>query len=282
VVARVSRPSVRKSEQALLLAQELPFSSGWAGALFRDTWLHQFRRESQATYERTEAVLTLATAQGFAEWLVHGSILQGWALAELGQQEKGMTQILNGAATRHAIGSELGRTRDLALLAEAYGKAGRADEGLAALAEAFIQAEKSGERFYEAELYRLKGVLTLQSQASLSQVRASQKTVEFTTPHSPIPTPQAVAEACFLKAIEVARKQQAKSLELRATVSLVRLRREQAKQEAPRTTQREACKRLIEAHQMLSKIYNWFTEGFDTKDLQEAKALLEELESFKG
>jgi predicted ATPase len=122
----------------------------------------------------------------------------------------------------------------------------QAEEGLAALAQALMVVDKSGERFYEAELYRLKGTLTLQS-----KVQDPQSTVEQE------------AEACFLKAIEIAQRQQAKSLELRAVMSLSRLWQQQGKK--------------AEARQLLAEIYSWFTEGFDTKDLQEAKALLAEL-----
>jgi predicted ATPase len=117
--------------------------------------------------------------------------------------------------------------------------------GLSVLAEALAQVDKTGERFYEAELYRLKGTLTLQSQVLGSTSKGED------------------AEACFRKAIELARQQQAKSLELRAVMSLSRLWQQQGKKD--------------EARQMMAEIYNWFTEGFDTKDLQEAKALLEEL-----
>ena len=116
---------------------------------------------------------------------------------------------------------------------------------------------KTGERYYEAELYRLKGELVLQS-----GVRSPKS--DLTNPQPPILNPQMEAEACFLKAIEIARKQQAKSLELRAVMSLARLWQQQGK--------------TAEAHRMLSEIYGWFTEGFDTKDLQEAKALIEELD----
>ena len=132
------------------------------------------------------------------------------------------------------------------MLAEAQGQAGQAEDGLATVAEALALVEQTEERTYEAELYRLKGELTLRSQAA-----GQQSNVE------------ADPEACFQKAIEFARHQQAKSLELRAATSLARLWQEQDKQ--------------AEARQLLSDIYNWFTEGFDTKDLQEAKALLEEL-----
>jgi predicted ATPase len=133
------------------------------------------------------------------------------------------------------------------LLAEAYGKAGQTEEGLSALAEALERADKTEERFYEAELYRLKGELTLKQSSAPGLESRVQKE----------------AEACFQKAIEIARRQQAKSLELRAVMSLSRLWQRQGKQK--------------EARQMLGEVYNWFTEGFDTKDLQEAKALLQEL-----
>ena len=141
------------------------------------------------------------------------------------------------------------------------------------LAEALALVDKTGERFYEAELYRLKGELTLQKQSGVrgptSKVQANQKSKgksrksKITDPQPLNPDPQGEAEACFRKAIDIARKQQAKSLELRASTSLARLWQQQGKK--------------IEAHKLLSDVYNWFTEGFDTKDLQEAKALLEEL-----
>jgi len=148
-------------------------------------------------------------------------------------------------------------TYALALPVEAYGQMGWAEEGLAVLAEALAIADTTEERWYEAELYRLKGELTLQQfnvQGSKFKVKNSQ---------SAFRNPQSEAEACFLKAIEIAQKQQAKSWELRATTSLARLWQSQGKKS--------------EAHQMLSEIYHWFTEGFDTKDLQKAQALLTEL-----
>src|SRR5262249_36882788 len=135
---------------------------------------------------------------------------------------------------------------------------GQAEEGLSVLAEALAVVDKTEERFYEAELYRLKGELTLQ------QFKVQGSTLNVDNPHSAIPIPQSEAEACFLKAIEIARQQSAKSLELRAVMSLARLWQHQGKKD--------------EARQLLAEIYGWFTEGFDTKDLQEAKALLGELE----
>jgi hypothetical protein len=131
------------------------------------------------------------------------------------------------------------------------------------LAEALDVVHKSGERQDEAELYRLKGELTLQKfQVSGSKLQVSEG------PESEVRGPESEAEECFLKAVEIARKQQAKSLELRAVMSLSRLWQQQGKGD--------------EARQMLAEIYDWFTEGFDTKDLQEAKALLGEIGSQRG
>jgi predicted ATPase len=157
-----------------------------------------------------------------------------------------------------ASGSKVERLPNLAHLAAAHGKAGQIEEGLNVLAEALDLVQKTGACTWEAELYRLKGELTLQQfkvQSSRFKVGESS---EFGVLSS-----ESKAEECFRKAFEIACKQQAKSLELRATVSLARLWQQQGK--------------TAEAHQMLAEIYGWFSEGFDTKDLQEAKALLEEL-----
>jgi predicted ATPase len=136
---------------------------------------------------------------------------------------------------------------------------GQPEEGLAALAEASALMQRTGEQWYEAELHRLKGTLTLQS-----KVQGLKSKVEESSEFG-VRSPEPEAEECFLRAIDIARKQQAKSLELRAVMSLSRLWQNQGKQ--------------AEARRMLAEIYGWFTEGFDTKDLQEAKALLEELAS---
>ena len=178
-----------------------------------------------------------------------------------------------GLAALRALGADIGSTYWVGLLAEKYGKNGQAAEGLAVLAEAFSLVEKNGERWWEAELYRLKGMLTLQSQASLGQVsdksQPSPKS-KVQGPKSSNPKPQLLnpksqgeAETCFHKALELARKQHAKSLELRAAVSLARLWQRQGKKK--------------EGRRLVSEVYGWFAEGFETKDLQEAKALLEEL-----
>ncbi|MCZ6664331.1 MAG: hypothetical protein O7B81_03405, partial [Gammaproteobacteria bacterium] len=239
--------ALERSHQAIALAEEPlhPFSLGFA--LTFAVVLQQFRREERTTQERAEELIALSTEQGFAYWLMWGTFLRGWALAAQGRAEEGMAQIRHGLDVARATGAVMGRSHILALLAEAYGKAGQAEEALEAVAEGLAFVDQTGEGHYEAELYRLKGELTLQSQAA-----GHKSNVE------------AEAEFCFQKALDVTRQQQAKSWELRAATSLARLWQQKDKQ--------------AEAHQLLAEIYNWFTEGFDTKDLQEAKTLLKELE----
>ena len=190
-----------------------------------------------------------------------GTILQGWALTEQGQGEKGIIQIRQGLATSRVMGVGVFQPYFLALLAEAYGKVGQNEEGLNTLAEALALVDKTGEGNYEAELYRLRGELTLQKLSVVSS-QLSVPSPQHLTPSTQTEVEQE-AEECFLKAIEIARKQEAKSLELRASTSLARLWQSQGKQ--------------AESRDLLAPVYNWFTEGFDTKDLQEAKVLLEEL-----
>ncbi|MBI3798631.1 MAG: hypothetical protein HY268_16910, partial [Deltaproteobacteria bacterium] len=250
--------ALQKSEAARTLAHKLsyPYTLGVAQVFAALT--HQHRRESLLTHEWAEAGITLASEYGFPVWLGQGTVLQGSAQAEQGQSEEGISQIRQGLVTCQAVGAGLFQSYYLALLAEAYGKAGQAEDGLATLAEALTVVDKSGERFYEAELHRLTGELRLQQ----FQVSSSRCQVQD-SPASGVRCPESVAEECFLKAIEIARRQSAKSLELRAVMSLSQLWKQQGKKD--------------EARQILAEIYDWFTEGFDTKDLQEAKALLEEL-----
>jgi predicted ATPase len=272
--------ALKGSQETLALAQDVAHPNSLSYALCIAAVLHLFRREGKAAQGQAEAVIALSEEHGFPQWLASGIACRGAALSAQGQEEEGITQIRQGLAALQAAGANFTVPQFLALLAEAYGKAGQPEEGLTALTEALNFVDKTGERLYEAELYRLKGTLTLQSRASLAQVQDKSETSQDKSevPNTQHPTPSTQeAEACFLKAIEIARKQQAKSLELRAVMSLVRLRQQQAMQHASRTTQHEARTMLDAARNMLSEIYHWFTEGFDTKDLQEAKALLEEL-----
>jgi predicted ATPase len=258
--------ALKKSHEALTLGQELAHPFSLAFALCFATELHQLRQESQATQEQAAALITLSTEQGFPFWLARGTIVQGWVLSEQGQGEEGIVQIRQGLDVYRATGAEIWRSYHRALLAEAHGKVGQAEEGLAVVIEALDRAHGNGDRYYEAELYRLKGTLTLQSKTSLGRVssksQASQDKSEDTNPQSLTPNPQAEAEAeaCFLKAIEIAQWQEARSWELRASVSLARLWQSQGKKD--------------EARQILAEIYGWFTEGFDTADLKEAQELL--------
>jgi predicted ATPase len=233
--------ALRRNHDALTLAQELSHPFSLAFALAFAAWLHQLRREGQAAQERAAAAIALSTEQGFPFWGAWGTILRGSALAEQGQSAEGIAQMRQGIAAWRATGAELQRPYYLALLAEAYGKTGHAEEGLHVLAEALTAVHKTGERQHEAELYRLKGELRLKQD---------------------VPDEQE-AESCLRQAVDVARQQQAKSLELRAAMSLSRLWQHQGKR--------------VEARELLAPVYGWFTEGFDTFDLQEAKALLETL-----
>jgi class 3 adenylate cyclase/predicted ATPase len=181
--------ALRKSHEALTLAQELahPYSLAWA--LNFAVSLHQFRREGQAAQERAEAVITLSIDQGFPFWVALGTTLWGWALAEQGHGEEGIARIHQGLAAYRATGGELWRPYFLALLAEAYGKVGQAEEGLRVLAEALAFVDKTGERYYEAELYRLKGELLLQSKVKSEKWKEENQKSKGKRQKIPTPNP---------------------------------------------------------------------------------------------
>jgi predicted ATPase len=263
--------------KALTLAQGLshPFSLVWA--LIESAVLHQHRREEQLVQEQAEAIMRLSHEQGFAHELAVGTNMRGWALVEQGQVEEGIAQMRQSLAARRAMGARIVEPIFLARLAEAYGKVGQVEEGLSLLAEALAVVARTGQRVYESEVHRLKGELTLQKGARDWGLGAGSSSPQAISLKPLVPSEVEEAEGYFLKAIDIARKQQAKSLELRATMSLARLWQQQATQDVLRNTQHVTRNRLAEAHSRLSEIYNWFTEGFDTKDLQEAKALLREL-----
>ena len=165
--------------EALTLAQELAHPFNLAMTLHVAAWIHQLRREEQVTQERAEALVTLSTEQGFALFTGLGIVLRGWALAEQGQVEEGIAQIRQGIAASLTIGAEIFRPHELTLLAEAYRKAGQPEQGLTVLAQALAAVDKNGERYHEAEMYRLKGELTLQK----FQVSSS----KFQVPPNPQP-----------------------------------------------------------------------------------------------
>jgi predicted ATPase len=241
-------------EQALAQESDLPSSFSLAHALTNAALVHQFCGEILRTQERAETTITFATEYGFPHWVNWGTALRGWALAAQGQGEVGISLLRQSLAALAASGVRLARPYILSLLGNVYQRMGQAEDGLNAIAEALTQVQDSGERYCEAELYRLKGELTLQQERQ--KVKIKRQKAKMTNP-------QTEAEACFLQAIAIAQQQEAKSLELRATMSLARLWQQRGKHHEARTT--------------LSAIYDWFTEGFDTEDLREAKALLDTL-----
>lgn len=243
-----------RKRQALALASELAHPFSKAFALVCVAILHQLRREVQATQEQAEATICLCTEQGFDFFRAMGVCLHGWALFSKGQTTEGIAQLRQGIEAWKATGAVLFMPYYLAMLAEMYSEIGQTEASLATLAEALSMVDKSGERFWEAEIYRLKGELLLKEQGDRTVMSAVEV---WNAEHELSP------KDYFNKAIDIARCQSGKSLELRATVSLCRLWQSQGKQEA--------------ARQMLTRIYDWFTEGFDTEDLKKAKALLKEL-----
>jgi predicted ATPase len=232
--------ALKHLQEAVKLAQERPYPFSLAFALGGAAWGHQCRREPEAVRASGEAQITLSTEQGFPKRRDQGTILCGWALTMLGRGEEGILQIQQGLTALQVTGAQLTHTFYVAMLAEAYGTLHQPQEGLRVLAEAFALADKYDERWWQAELHRLQGGLLLQ--------------------HSP--DNQAEAARQFHRAMAVARHQHAKSWELRTATSLACLWQSQGKRQ--------------EAYDLLAPVYEWFTEGFDTRDLQEAKALLDE------
>jgi predicted ATPase len=232
--------ALRQLHAAHALAQEVVHPPSLAFPRMLAAIAHQLRREPHAAHEQAEALIALATEQGFALFLAIGGILRGGTRTALGQRGEQIGQIRQDLAAVRKTGSALWEPYFLALLADVYAQEGQVEAGLATLAEALAAAQATGERWWEAELYRLRGSLLLQTG-----------------------TPQAEVETWLQRALDVARRQEARSLELRAAMSLGRLWHQQGKRK--------------EAHDLLAQVYAWFTEGFDTADLREAKTLLEEL-----
>jgi predicted ATPase/DNA-binding winged helix-turn-helix (wHTH) protein len=235
-----------RSREGLALARALdhPFSVSYVCHLA--SGLHQWRREHQIVQELEDEARARDEEHGFGLLLTAGVIQRGWLLAERGQGEEGLAQMCEGLAKHREIGAALLVPPFLALVAEVHQKLGRPAEGLSAVTEALMVARRCGQHYWEAELHRLTGVLTLQTG----------------------PPATGDAEAHFLQAIAIARRQRARWFELRASASLSRLWADKGD--------------VKEAHALLSGVYGWFTEGFDTADLREAKSLLEELETRAG
>ena len=212
-----------------------------AHALTHATWLLQLRRDLDTGLERVEEIVAVAAEQGFAQYLATAAILKGWLLTSMGQGDEGIELMCQGLGSGQAKGTGPSNAYFLYLLAEAHLQLGKARPGLERLAEALDEINRVGTRAFEPEMHRVQGEL-LRLFPNGDGARA---------------------EACFHKAIAMAQTQNARTLELRAATGLARLWHQQGKR--------------AEARQLLAPIYGWFTEGFDTTDLQEAKALLEEL-----
>jgi predicted ATPase len=231
--------ALQRSQAGLTLAREQSRPLKWVEALIHAAQLHRLRREAPLTATYAEAALGLAHERGLQQRWAEAAMERGWALVAQGQGEAGMVLLRQGVAAYRATGARGGSS--LVLLAEASRHVGQRAQGLDVVGEALARADERGEGQGTAEVYRLKGALLLTSSCQ----------------------DEAEAEACFQHALAMARRQQAKAWELRAATSLARLWQQQGKR--------------AEAHALLAPIYGWFTEGFDTADLQEAKVVLDEV-----
>jgi predicted ATPase len=253
--------ALERNHQSIRLAEQLSHPFSMAQALFNGAALHQLRREVRTTQERAERVIAVCTEQGFLFWAAAGMVLRGWAIALQGREEEGIAQILQGLRGYCSTGAQLGRPYLMSLLVEVYERVGMIQEGLTTLEEALTLVSHTGEGHHHAELYRLKGELTLQEESQKSKAKSQKSKISSPQPLAPSTQAEAEAEACFLKAIELAHQQQAKAWELRAAMSLFRLFLKQG--------------RSAEARPFLEKAHKGFSEGYDTIDLSEAKGLLD-------
>lgn len=229
----------RRSEEILELARTIPNPASLAFSLLFKAFLHQSLSQPEKVLALSEECIALCNQHGVTQerdWIL---FLYGWALAEVGRVKEGVSQLKAALDAQLCGGGQIARPQFLAFLAEVYLHGGRATEGMIAVEEALTVAARNGDRYYDAELWRLKG--------------------EFFNAQGN----SAEAESCFEKGVNVARHQAAKSLELRACTSLCRLWQKQGKRR--------------EAQQVLRATYSWFTEGFGTADLREAEILLEQL-----
>ncbi len=235
--------AVRRSDEALAMANQLANPANLANTLAFVAILHVLRRDHSAAREQAEATMNISAEQGNPSFLGLGTVLHGWAQSAQDQGEDGIAETNRGIATFRATGARTWLPYFLGLQAETYARAKRMDEGLASVAEALTLAEKTEQHCWRSELFRIKGELLLAAS----------------------PNNRVDAESCYSQALEIARRQRARSWELRAAVSLARSWRWQGKH--------------AEAHDLLATVHDWFTEGFDTPDLKDAKALLHELAS---
>jgi predicted ATPase len=232
--------ALAQSRRALAWARELSHPTTLAFALHVNCVFHQLRGDGAIVEQRAEELVALATEQGFPHFVGSGTCFRGWAMLAVGGSiEEAISRMRRGLATKRATGAEIKVPYYLGLLAEAHRRANRSADGISLLNEALELVERTDERWYEAELYRLM----------------AEALITKPDRHD--------AERWLCRAVQTAQKQGARLWELRAATSLARLWRDQDKRD--------------DARGLLAPIYHCFTEGSDTPDLKEAKALLEEL-----
>ena len=234
-------------QESLTLARELSEPHGLAHALFFATMLHHLRRDNWIAQHYAQATMTVSREHGLVLYLAMATVVHGWTVMEQGREQEAIVQLREGVAALDETGTSLVRPHFLGLLAQGLAKVRQYEEALSLVEEATAMVSSNGERYYEAELYRLKGELLL--------TQADPKDI-------------ASAEQCLKKSIQVAESQNAKSWQLRTAISLARLYQSQD--------------RTSDARNVLAPAYDWFTEGFDTSDLRDAKTLLEQLSPQKS
>lgn len=237
--------ALERSRQQIALGQSLSHVASHAYALAWSAFCSYLVRDTRTTQHLAEMCIALSAEHGFPLFLGEATMLLGWAHAQDGQAETGISELLQGLDILRNIGAEIGVVSGLGMLAEAYGNAGQFEPAEHAIDEGLQLLGNSGAYAYAPELHRIKGELALARTRSPEQ-----------------------AEKSFRQALDIARRQRARTPQLRISVNLARLLKEQGKSE--------------EAHFLLSEIFNWFTEGFDTADLREARALLDELAHFNN
>ena len=231
--------ALARSSAAVAEARRLAHPPSLASSLMNGTTVLLLVGDDAALDERANQLVAVTTEQGFPFWGAVGTIYRGWVKVKNGDVAEGISLLRSGSTAYRATGARVWMPYHIALLARAYEIAGQIEEGLTQLDDALQIVERTGERWLDAELYRHKGQLLLRQGHSEA------------------------AEELYRNALRIAEQQQAKLWELRASVSLARLRRDQG--------------RRAEARDLLAPVYDWFTEGFDTPDLKEAKSLLDEL-----
>jgi predicted ATPase len=202
---------------------------------------YQLRREPEAARDVAAACITIATEHDLVTYQVVSRFMRGWAAASTGLRGEGLAEMHQARAAMKAAGQKVWGPIFAGMIAEVYGEAGRLEDGLSAVSEGLAFVDETGERYYEAELHRLRGELLLLQHGATAADQA---------------------DACFHRAFEIARKQEARAWELRAAMSLVRLWQGREKH--------------ANARRMLGEIYAGFSEGFDTPDLKDAQTLLEQ------